>query len=147
MDNVAYQKESIDPKDLSPESKRRMILGIVESLKGTELVEVSEETSGKPFEVHPGIEWRKEYQLTKYELLFRNIHEFERVYKEVFSIMSPEGQELFEYVIDEIKSGNDQNISYSFDFVSGPYKEEFEFKYEKKHIPEFEIDIKVKEDK
>ena len=136
MNNVAYQKEPIDPNDLSPESKRRLILGIVESLKGNELVEVSEDTSGKPFEIHPGIEWRKQYQITKYELLFRKIHEFERIYKKVFSIMSPEGHELFEYVIDEIKSGNDQNISYSFDFVGGPYKEVFEFKYEKKHIPQ-----------
>lgn len=136
MDNVAYQKEPIDSNDLSPESKRRFILGIVESLKSNELVEVSEETSGKPFEVHPGVEWRKQYQLTKYVLVFRDIHEFERVYKEVFSIMSPEGQELFEYVIDEIKNGNDQNISYSFDFKAGPYKDEFEFKYEKKHIPQ-----------
>lgn len=49
MDNVAYQKEPIDSEDLSPESKRRLILGLVESLKGNELVEVSEETSGKPF--------------------------------------------------------------------------------------------------
>ena len=147
MDNVTYQKEPIDPNDLSPESKRRLILGIVESLKSNELVEVNEETSGKPFEIRPGIEYRKQYQLTKYILLFKDIHEFERVYKEVFSIMSPEGQELFEYVIDEIKNGNDQNISYSFDFVSGPYKDKFEFKYEKKPVPEFEIDIKVKEDK
>lgn len=136
MDNVTYQKELIDPNDLSPESKRRLILRIVESLKSNELVEVSEETSGKPFEIRPGIEYRKQYQLTKYELLFKDIHEFERIYKEVFSIMSPEGQELFEYVIDEIKNGNDQSISYSFDIVSGPYKEVFEFKYEKKHIPQ-----------
>lgn len=142
MDNVAYQKEPIDPNDLSPESKRRLILRIVESLKGNELVEVSEETSGKPFEIRPGIEYRKKYQLTKYELLFRNIHEFERVYKEVFSIMSPEGQELFEYVIDEIKNGNDQNISYSFDIVSGPYKEVFEFKYEKKYMPDLKLTLK-----
>lgn len=148
MDNVTYQKEPIDPEDLSPESKRRLILGIVESLKGNELVEVSEETSGKPFEIRPGIEYRKQYQLTKYVLVFRDIYEFERVYKEVFSIMSPlDRQELFEYAIDSIKNGNDQNISYFFDMVSGPYKEQFEFKYEKKPIPEFEIGIKVKEDK
>lgn len=148
MDNVAYQKEPTGSSDLSPESKRRLILGIVESLKSNELVEVTEETSGKPFEIHPGVEWRKQYQLTKYELLFKDIHEFERIYKEVFSIMGPlDRQELFEYAIYRIKNGDDQNISYFFDIVSGPYKEEFEFKYEKKYIPEFEIDIKVKEDK
>ena len=137
MDNVAYQKEPIDPNDLSPESKRRLVLGIVESLKNNELVEISEDTSGKPFEIHPGIEYRKQYQLTKYVLVFRDIHEFERVYKEVFSIMGPlDRQELFEYAIDSIKNGNYQNISYFFDIVSGPYKEVFEFKYEKKHIPQ-----------
>lgn len=148
MDNVTYQKEPIDPSELSPESKRRMILGLVESLKSNELVEVSEDISGKPFEVHPGIEWRKQYQLTKYELLFRDIHEFERIYKEVSSIVDPlDRQELFEHAIDSIKNSNYQNISYFFDIVSGPYKEKFEFRYEKKLIPEFEIDIKVKEDK
>ena len=147
MDNVTYQKEPMDPNDLSPESKRRMILGLVESLKSNGLVEFSKDITGKPFEIHPGIEYRKQYQLTKYELLFRDIHEFERVYKEVFSIMKPEGLELFNYVIYRIKKGDDQNTSYSFDIVSGPYKEVFEFKYEKKLIPEFEIDIKVKEDK
>lgn len=99
------------------------------------------------FEIHPGIEYRKEYQLTKYEFLFKDIHEFERVYKEVVLIMKPEGFDYFQYAIDTIKNGNDQSISYSFDFVGGPYKEVFEFKYEKKHIPEFEIDIKVKENK
>lgn len=145
MDNVAYQKEPIDPSDLSPESKRRMILGLVESLKSNELVEVSEDISGKPFEVRPGIEWRKEYQLTKYELLFKDIHEFERIYKKVSSIQFPKGHEFFEYAIDSIKNGNYQNISYSFDIVSGPYKEKFVFKFEHKPIPEFEIDIKVKE--
>lgn len=147
MDNVVYQEEPINSNDLSPESKRRLILGIVESLKGNELVEVNEDISGKPFEVHPGIEWRKKYQVTRYELLFRDIHEFERVYKEVVSIMKPEGFDYFQYAIGTIKNGNDQNISYSFDFVGGPYKEVFEFKYEKKYIPEFEIDINVKEDK
>lgn len=147
MDNVAYQKEPIDSEDLSSESKRRLILGIVESLKNNELVEISKDITGKPFEVRPGIEWRKKYQLTKYELLFKDIHEFERVYKEVVSIMKPEGFDYFQYAIDTIKNENDQSISYSFDFVGGPYKEVFEFKYEKKHIPEFEIDIKVKEDK
>lgn len=148
MDNIAYQKEPIDPNDLSPESKRRLILDIVESLKGNELVEVSEETSGKPFEIHPSIEYRKQYQLTKYVLVFRDIHEFERVYKEVFSIMgSLDRQELFEYAIDSIKNGNYQNISYFFDIVSGPYKEKFEFRFEHKPIPEFEIDVKVKENK
>ena len=145
MDNVAYQKEPIDSEDLSPESKRRLILGIVESLKGNELVEVSKDITGKPFEIRPGIEYRKKYQFTKYELVFKDIHEFERVYKEVVSIMKPEGFDYFQYAIDTIKNGNDQSISYSFDFVGGPYKEVFEFKYEKKHIPEFEIDIKVKE--
>lgn len=145
MDNVAYQKEPINPNDLSPESKRRMILGLVESLKSNELVEVSEDISGKPFEVRPGIEWRKEYQLTKYELLFKDIHEFERIYKKVSSIQFPKGHEFFEYAIDSIKNGNYQNISYSFDIVSGPYKEKFVFKFEHKPIPEFEIDIKVKE--
>ena len=131
MDDVAYQKEPIDSEDLSPESKRRLILGIVESLKNNELVKVSEETSGKPFEVHPGTGYRKQYQLTKYVLVFRDIHEFERVYKEVFSIMgSLDRQELFEYAIDSIKNGNYQNISYFFDIVSGPYKEKFEFIFE-----------------
>lgn len=147
MDNVAYQKEPIDSKDLSPDAKRRMILGLVESLKGNELVEVSEEISGKPFEIRPGIEWRKKYQVTRYELVFKNIREFERIYKEVVSIMKPDGFDYFQYAIDTIKNGIDQSISYSFDFVGGPYKEVFEFKYEKKYIPEFEIDIKVKEDK
>lgn len=132
MDNVAYQKEPIDTEGLSPESKRRMILGIVESLKGNELVEVSEDTTGKPFEIRPGIEYRKKYQLTKYELLFKDIHEFERIYKEVVSIMKPEGFDYFQYAIGTIKNGNDQSISYSFDFVGCPYKEVFEFKYEKK---------------
>lgn len=73
MDNVAYQKEPIDSEDLSSESKRRLILGIVESLKNNELVEISKDITGKPFEVRPGIEWRKKYQLTKYELLFKDI--------------------------------------------------------------------------
>nr|DAR92304.1 MAG TPA: hypothetical protein [Caudoviricetes sp.] len=135
MDNVAYQKESIDSEDLSPESKRRLILGIVESLKGNELVEVSEDITGKPFEIRPGIEYRKQYQLTKYELVFKDIHEFERVYREVVSIMKFESYDLFGYVIYKVKKGNDQNISYSFDFVTGPYKEKFEFKYEKKSPP------------
>ena len=133
MDNVTYQSsESIDSEDLSPESKRRLILGIVESLKGNELVEVSEDISGKPFEIRPGIEWRKKYQLTKYELVFKDIHEFERVYQKVVLIMKSEGFDLFEYAIDSVKNGNDQNISYSFDIVRGPYKEVFGFKYEKK---------------
>ena len=150
LTDIAYRKdpeelESIGTNDLSPESKRRLILGIVESLKGNELVEVSEDTSGKPFEVHPGIEYRKEYQLTKYELLFTDIHEFERIYKEVFSITKSKGFDYFQYAIDQIKDGRDQDISYSFELITGPYKEKFEFKYEKKHIPEFEIDINVKE--
>lgn len=132
MDNVTYQKEPIDSDDLSPDAKRRLILGIVESLKGNELVEVSEDTTGKPFEIHPGIEYRKQYQLTKYELSFKDIHEFERVYQKVVLIMKPERFDLFEYAIDSVKNGNDQNISCSFDFVTGPYKEVFEFKYEKK---------------
>nr|DAX86770.1 MAG TPA: hypothetical protein [Caudoviricetes sp.] len=133
MDNVAYQKEPIDSEDLSPDAKRRLILGIVESLKGNELVEVSEEISGKPFEIHPGIEYRKQYQITKYELVFKDIHEFERVYQKVVLIMKPDGFDLFEYAIGSVRNGNDQNISYSFDFITGPYKEVFEFKYEK-HI-------------
>ena len=145
MDNVAYQKEPIDPSDLSLGVKRRLILGLVESLKSNKLVEVSEDISGKPFEIRPGIEYRKQYQLTKYELLFKVIHEFERIYKEVFSIMKFEGFDYFQYAIDQIKDGKDQDISYSFEFITGPYKEEFEFKYEKKYIPEFEIDIKGKE--
>lgn len=132
MDNIAYQKEPIDPNDLSLDAKRRLILGIVESLKSNELVEVSEDISGKPFEIHPGIEYRKQYQLTKYELLFKDIHEFERVYKEVSSIQNPKGHEFFEYAIDSIKNGNYQNISYSFDIVSGPYKDKFVFRFEKK---------------
>ncbi len=148
--DIAYRKdpeelESIDSNDLSPDAKRRLILGLVESLKDNELVEFSKDITGKPFEIRPGIEYRKQYQLTKYELLFKNIHEFERIYKEVFSIMKPEGFDYFQYVIDTIKDGNDQSISYSFDFVAGPYKEVFEFKYEKKHIPEFEIITKLKE--
>lgn len=145
MDNVAYQKEPIDPSDLSPDAKRRLILGLVESLKSNKLVKVSKDISGKPFEIRPGIEYRKQYQLTKYELLFKDIHEFERIYKEVSSIMKPEGFDYFQYAIGQIKDGRDQDISYSFEFITGPYKEEFEFKYEKKYIPEFEIDIKVKE--
>lgn len=147
MDNVTYRKEPVNPSEFSPESKRRMILGLIESLKGNELVEVSEDTTGKPFEIRPGIEYRKKYQVTRYELVFKNIREFERIYKEVVSIMKPDGFDYFQYAIDTIKNGNDQSISYSFDFVGGPYKEVFEFKYEKKTIPEFEIDIKVKEDK
>lgn len=152
MTDIAYRKipkelESIGTNDLSPDAKRRMILGLVESLKGNELVEVSKDISGKPFEIRPGIEYRKQYQLTKYKLLFKNIHEFERIYKEVFSIMKFEGFDYFQYAVDQIKDGKDQDISYSFEFVTGPYKENFEFKYEKKHIPEFEINIKVKEDK
>lgn len=59
--------------------------------------------------------------------------------------MKPEGVDYFQSVINEIKKGNNQNISYSFDFVAGPYKDIFEFKYEKKHIPEFEIITKLKE--
>lgn len=59
--------------------------------------------------------------------------------------MKTEGFDYFQYVIDQIKEGRDQDISYSFEFITGPYKEEFEFKYEKKYIPKFEIDIKVKE--
>lgn len=145
MDNVTYQKEPIDSEDLSPESKRRLILGIIESLKSNELVEISEDISGKPFEIHPGIEWRKKYQYTEYCLVFKNIHEFERVYHKVNSITKPEGADYFQLVINEIKNGNDQNISYSFDFIAGPYKDIFEFKYEKKTIPEFDININVKE--
>lgn len=68
--------------------------------------------------------------------MFKNIREFERVYHKVNSIMKPEGADYFQYVIDTIKNGNDQNISYSFEIVSGPYKEKFEFKYEKKYIPQ-----------
>ena len=60
MDNVTYQKEPIDSEDLSPDAKRRLILGLVESLKSNELVEVSEDISGKPFEIRPGIEYRKQ---------------------------------------------------------------------------------------
>lgn len=144
MDNVSYRNaESIASNDLSPEAKKRLILDLVESLKGNELVEFSKSITGKPFEIRPGIEWRKKYQYTEYDLLFKNIHEFERVYKEVNSIMKPEGFDYFQYVIDTIKDGNDQSISYSFDFVAGPYKEVFEFKYEKKIIPEFDITINV----
>lgn len=144
MDNVSYRSaESIASNDLSPEAKKRLILDLVESLKGNELVEFSKSITGKPFEIRPGIEWRKKYQYTEYDLLFKNIHEFERVYKEVNSIMKPEGFDYFQYVIDTIKDGNDQSISYSFDFVAGPYKEVFEFKYEKKIIPEFDITINV----
>lgn len=146
MDNIAYQKEPIASTDLSPESKRRMILGIVESLKSNELVEVSKDITGKPFEVRPGIEYRKKYQYTEYYLVFKDIHEFERVYHEVNSIMKPEGFDYFQLVINEIKKGNNQNISYSFDFTAGPYKEIFEFKYEKKVIPEFDITINVSEE-
>lgn len=145
MDNVTYQKEPINPNDLSPESKRRMILGLVESLKSNELVEIIKDITGRPFEIRPGIEYRKQYQLTRYELVFKDIHEFERVYKEVVSIMKFAGYDLFGYVIYKVKKGNDQSISYSFDFVGGPYKDIFEFKYEKKNISEFEIDIKIKE--
>lgn len=149
LTDIAYRKdpEEVESNELSPESKRRLILGLVESLKGNELVEFSKDITGKPFEIRPGIEYRKQYQLTKYELLFKDIHEFERIYKEVSSIMKPEGFDYFQYAIDKIKEGRDQDISYSFEFIAGPYKEEFEFKYEKKYIPEFEIDIKVKEDK
>lgn len=145
--DIDYRKDPEEecPNDLSPEFKRRLILGLVESLKSNESVEVSVDISGKPFEIRPGIEYRKKYRLTKYELLFKNIHEFERVYREVVSIMKPEGFDYFQHVIDTIKDGNDQSISYSFDFVAGPYKEVFEFKYEKKHIPEFEIITELKE--
>ena len=59
--------------------------------------------------------------------------------------MKPEGADYFQLVINEIKKGNNQNISYSFDFIAGPYKDIFEFKYEKKTIPEFDITINVKE--
>ena len=146
MDNVAYQKEPIASNNLSPESKRGLILDLVESLKSNELVEVSKDITGKPFEIRPGIEYRKTYQVTEYNLVFKNIHEFERVYRKVTSVMRPEGFDYFQYAIDEIKKGNDQNISYSFDFIAGPYKEIFEFKYEKKVIPEFDITINVSEE-
>lgn len=44
MDNVSYRNaESIASNDLSPESKRRLILDLVESLKGNELVEFSKD--------------------------------------------------------------------------------------------------------
>ena len=92
MDNVSYcSTESIASNDFSPEAKRRMILGLVESLKSNELVEFSKDITGKPFEIHPGIEYRKKYQYTEYCLVFKDIHEFERIYKEVNSIMKPEG--------------------------------------------------------
>ena len=146
MDNVAYQKEPIASNNLSPESKRGLILDLVESLKSNELVEVSKDITGKPFEIRPGIEYRKTYQVTEYNLVFKNIHEFERVYRKVTSVMRPEGFDYFQYAVDEIKKGNDQNISYSFDFIAGPYKEIFEFKYEKKVIPEFDITINVSEE-
>lgn len=146
MDNVSYcSAESIASNDLSPEAKKRLILDLVESLKGNELVEVSKDITGKPFEIRPGIEWRKKYQYTEYCLVFNNIREFERVYHKVNSIMKPEGTDYFQLVINEIKKGNNQNISYSFDFTAGPYKYIFEFKYEKKIIPEFDIAINVKE--
>lgn len=146
MDNVSYRSaESIDSNDLSPDAKRRLILGLVESLKSNELVEFSKDITGKPFEIRPGIEWRKKYQYTEYCLVFKNIHEFERVYHKVNSIMKPEGADYFQLVINEIKKGNNQNISYSFDFTAGPYKDIFEFKYEKKTIPEFDIAVNVKE--
>ena len=147
LTDIAYRKdpEEVESNELSPESKRRLILGLVESLKGNELVEFSKDITGKPFEIRPGIEYRKKYRVTKYDLLFKNIHEFERIYKEVNSIMKFDGFDYFQYVIDTIKDGNDQSISYSFDFIAGPYKKAFEFKYEKKHIPEFEITTKLKE--
>lgn len=146
MDSVSYSSsESIASNDLSPEAKRRLILDLVESLKSNELVEISKDITGKPFEVRPGVEWRKKYQYTEYCLVFKDIHEFERVYHEVNSIMKPDGLDYFQLVINEIKNGNDQNISYSFDFTAGPYKDIFEFKYEKKVIPEFDIIINVKE--
>lgn len=78
--------------------------------------------------------------------MFKNIHEFERVYHKVNSIMKPEGTDYFQLVINEIKKGNNQNISYSFDFTAGPYKDIFEFKYEKKTIPEFDVVINVSEE-
>lgn len=147
MDNVSYcSAESIASNDPSPDSKRRLILGLVESLKSNELVEFSKDITGKPFEIRPGIEWRKKYQYTEYCLVFKDIHEFERVYKEVSSIMRFEGYDYFQHAIDAVKNGNDQNISYSFDFTGGPYKEIFEFKYEKETIPEFDIEIKVSEE-
>lgn len=147
LTDIAYRKdpEEVESNDLSPDAKRKLILGLVESLKGNELVEFSKSITGKPFEIRPGIEYRKKYRVTKYDLLFKDIHEFERIYKEVNSIMKPEGFDYFQYVIDTIKDGNDQSISYSFDFITGPYKEAFEFKYEKKTIPEFDITINVKE--
>ena len=146
MDNVSYRSaESMASNDLSPDAKRRLILDLVESLKSNELVEFSKDITGKPFEIRPGIEWRKKYQYTEYCLVFKNIHEFERVYHKVNSIMKPEGADYFQLVINEIKKGNNQNISYSFDFIAGPYKDIFEFKYEKKIIPEFDIAVNVKE--
>lgn len=146
MDNVSYRSaESIASNDLSPDVKIRLILDLIESLKSNELVEFSKDITGKPFEIRPGIEYRKKYQYTEYCLVFKNIHEFERIYHKVNSIMKPEGADYFQLVINEIKKGNNQNISYSFDFVAGPYKDIFEFKYEKKHIPEFEIITKLKE--
>lgn len=73
LTDIAYRKdpEEVESNELSPESKRRLILGLVESLKGNELVEFSKDITGKPFEIHPGIEYRKQYRLTKYELLFK----------------------------------------------------------------------------
>lgn len=71
MDNVAYQKEPIASNNLSPESKRGLILDLVESLKSNELVEVSKDITGKPFEIRPGIEYRKTYQVTEYNLVFK----------------------------------------------------------------------------
>lgn len=71
--DIDYRKDPEEecPNDLSPEFKRRLILGLVESLKSNESVEVSVDISGKPFEIRPGIEYRKKYRLTKYELLFK----------------------------------------------------------------------------
>ena len=86
MDNISYRSaESIDSNDLSPEAKRRLILDLIESLKSNELVEFSKDITGKPFEVRPGVEWRKKYQYTEYGLVFNNIREFERVYHKVNS--------------------------------------------------------------
>ena len=58
LTDIAYRKdpEEVESNELSPESKRRLILGLVESLKGNELVEFSKDIAGKPFEIRPGIE-------------------------------------------------------------------------------------------
>ena len=148
MTNIRYREVYMDPEmlQITLERKHTFLTELFKSLKNEE---------GNVFKVIDGEEHSGNYVYPYRRVEFSDIHEFERVIKNSHVVFdSEESYQLVLDRIEKIKRKESDNYEYQFNFDLDPmdprnydrdFIVKFEFKYEKKTIPEFDITINVKE--